>query len=247
MVRYHVAERVATITLNRPERLNAWTGRMHTEYRGALEPGRGRSAACGWWWSPAPDAGSAPAPTRPRLSGHVERGGYDPGTADDLARPGYGVAPEFDHDFAFHFGLTKPVIAAVNGPAAGRRAGAGLLLRPALRGDRRQADHRARQAQPARRVRPVVAAAPPDRTWAGPTTCCCRAAWCWPRRRWALGLVNAVVEPDDLLDHTYAYADALAHAVSAGSLAATKRQIYARPAPRRRRRRSTSPADGWPR
>ncbi len=33
--------------------------------------------------------------------------------------PGYGVRPEFDADFAYHFGIPKPIIAAVNGPAAG--------------------------------------------------------------------------------------------------------------------------------
>ena len=38
--------------------------------------------------------------------------------------PGYGVRPEFDHPFAFHFGLRFPVIAAINGPAAG----VGLVL-----------------------------------------------------------------------------------------------------------------------
>src|ERR1039458_1297987 len=36
LVLYDVAERIATITLNRPERLNAWTGRMSLEYRQAL-------------------------------------------------------------------------------------------------------------------------------------------------------------------------------------------------------------------
>jgi enoyl-CoA hydratase/carnithine racemase len=35
-VRYEVADRIATVTLDRPERLNAWTGRMHTEYRWSL-------------------------------------------------------------------------------------------------------------------------------------------------------------------------------------------------------------------
>ena len=35
-VRYEVADGVATVTLHRPDRLNAWTGRMHTEYRWCL-------------------------------------------------------------------------------------------------------------------------------------------------------------------------------------------------------------------
>ena len=38
--------------------------------------------------------------------------------------PGYGVRPEFDADFAYQFGIPKPIIAAVNGPAAG----VGLVL-----------------------------------------------------------------------------------------------------------------------
>ena len=42
-----------------------------------------------------------------------------PGTADELATPGYGVRPEFDAELAYHFGVPKPIIAAVNGPAAG--------------------------------------------------------------------------------------------------------------------------------
>ncbi len=37
VTRYEVGDRVATITLHRPERLNAWTGRMHAEYRFLLQ------------------------------------------------------------------------------------------------------------------------------------------------------------------------------------------------------------------
>ncbi len=33
---YELNDGIATITLNRPDRLNAWTGRMHTEYRWCL-------------------------------------------------------------------------------------------------------------------------------------------------------------------------------------------------------------------
>ena len=32
-----IEDGIATITLNRPERMNAWTGRMHTEYRWLLQ------------------------------------------------------------------------------------------------------------------------------------------------------------------------------------------------------------------
>ena len=33
--------------------------------------------------------------------------------------PGYGVRPEFDAELAYHFGIPKPILAAINGPAAG--------------------------------------------------------------------------------------------------------------------------------
>ena len=33
--------------------------------------------------------------------------------------PGYGVDERFDADFAYHFGIPKPIVAAINGPAAG--------------------------------------------------------------------------------------------------------------------------------
>ena len=112
------ADGIATIWLNRPHRMNAWTGRLHTEYRYLLEQanldkkirvivvtGRGKGFCVG---------GDSDA-----LRGHSERGGYDSGTKADIARPGFGTSPEFDAAFAYHFGLDKPVIAAMNGPAAG--------------------------------------------------------------------------------------------------------------------------------
>ena len=42
-----------------------------------------------------------------------------PGISADIAKPGYGTDEHFDASFAYHFGLDKPVIAAMNGPAAG--------------------------------------------------------------------------------------------------------------------------------
>lgn len=114
---------VAIVTLDRPDRMNAWTGRMHTEYRAvfahleadptvraAVVTGAGRAFCAG-------------ADTS-ALEGHVAAGGYDRGTPPDLANPGHGVRPEYDHAFAWQFGLRFPVVAAVNGAAAG----VGLVL-----------------------------------------------------------------------------------------------------------------------
>ncbi len=93
---------------------------MHTEYRAALAEAESDQSVRAIVVSGDPEGqafcvgGDADA-----LAGHVDRGGYDPGTGPDLATPGYGVSPEFDHDFAFQMGMTKPVVAAVNGAAAG--------------------------------------------------------------------------------------------------------------------------------
>ena len=111
-------EGIATIWLSRPKRMNAWTGRMHTEYRyllsraeqdqgvrGIVVTGRGKGFCVG---------GDSDA-----LTGHIKKGGYDSGTSDEIEWPGYGVSDDFDALFAYHYGLSKPIVAAINGPAAG--------------------------------------------------------------------------------------------------------------------------------
>src|SRR5579862_4924801 len=89
VLRYDVQARVATITLDRPERLNAWTGRMHTEYRSAIEAAE-RDPDVRVVLVTGAGRGFCAGADSQALSGHVQRGGYDPGTAPDLARPGYG-------------------------------------------------------------------------------------------------------------------------------------------------------------
>jgi enoyl-CoA hydratase/carnithine racemase len=221
---YEVDRAVATITLVRPERLNAWTGRMHTEYRALLaraadDPvvrvivvtGAGRGFCAG-------------ADTR-ALEGHVARGGYDPGTGPDLARPGFGVRPEFDADFAYHFGIAKPVIAAVNGAAAG--VGFALAcycdLRFAAAGAKLTTAH-GRLGLPAEYGLSWLLPRLIGLTRASDLLLSSRIVRA--EEAAAMGLVNQVVEPDGLMEATYAYARLLATEISPASLAATKLQMY---------------------
>jgi enoyl-CoA hydratase/carnithine racemase len=224
VTRYAVDDGIATLTLHRPDRLNSWTGRMHTEYRHALlraelDPqvrvvvvtGAGRGFCAG--------ADTA------ALETHVERGGYDPGTPPDLARPGYGVRPEFDANFAFQFGLTKPVIAAINGPAAG----VGLViacyadLRFAVPGAKLTTAH-GRLALPAEYGLSWLLPRLIGLTRANDLLLSSRVFL--TDEAYELGLVNALVAAEELLPHTYAYARRMAAEVAPASLASTKRQIY---------------------
>lgn len=116
--RFHVEGHVATVWLHRPHRHNAWTGRMHGEYRSVLAHLDTLSDVRAVVVTGTPPAFCVGGDSQ-ALAGHAERGSYDSGVGDDVARPGYGVRPEFDHDFAFQFAMRFPIIAAVNGAAAG--------------------------------------------------------------------------------------------------------------------------------
>lgn len=117
-VRYEIDEHVATVWLHRPHRHNAWTGRMHSDYRRVLarldaDPEVRVVVVTG-----TPPAFCVGGDSE-ALAGHAERGSYDGGIADDVPTPGHGVRSEWDADFASHFGLRFPIIAAVNGACAG--------------------------------------------------------------------------------------------------------------------------------
>ncbi|MHB1987681.1 MAG: enoyl-CoA hydratase-related protein [Acidimicrobiales bacterium] len=224
VVEYDMAERVATITLNRPERLNAWTGAMSHQYRAALltaatdeqvrvivVTGAGRGFCAG------ADSDA--------LQMHADAGRYDPGLSKEAARPGYGVRPEFDADLAYHFGIDKPIIAALNGPAAG--IGLALAcycdLRMAARGAKLTSAH-GRLGLPAEfglswllpRLIGFTRAA--DLLLSSRIFLAEEAA--------EMGLVNSVHAPDDLMAAVSLYATALANDVSPLSIATTKRQLY---------------------
>jgi enoyl-CoA hydratase/carnithine racemase len=117
-LRHDIDEHVATVFLHRPHRHNAWTGRMHAEFRSVMSELESRHEIRSVVVTGTPPAfcvgGDSAA-----LAQHAERGGYDTGLPAEPATPGINRRPEYDEDFAWMFGFRTPIIAAVNGAAAG--------------------------------------------------------------------------------------------------------------------------------
>ena len=224
VVRYEVADAVATLTLSRPQRMNTWTGRMHTEYRWALNEAENDAAVRAIVVTGEGRAFCAGADSA-ALEGHIEKGGYDSGIREPLAQPGYGVRPEFDQNFAFQFGMRKPIIAAINGPAAG----VGLViacfadLRFAARGAKLTTAH-GKLGLPAEYGLSWLLPRLIGVTHANDLLLSSRVVLAEEAAE--MGLVNRVLEPDALMTETFAYARMLAKQVSPSSIAETKRQIY---------------------
>jgi enoyl-CoA hydratase/carnithine racemase len=119
VTRYEIDEAgVATVWLHRPDRRNAWTGRMHTEYRWICRTLDDDPAVRVIVVTGSGDSFCVGADSK-ALEHHLEVGHYDPALAEDAAQPGYGVRPEFDADMAWQLGMRVPMIAAVNGACAG--------------------------------------------------------------------------------------------------------------------------------
>lgn len=114
--RFEVDERIATVWLDRPHRANAWTGRMHAEYRWIMAELEHRHDVRAVIVTGTGDrfcvGGDSEA-----LRRHVDHGGYDNGLPSEPAQPGGG--PGLDADFAWQLGYRLPIIAAVNGACAG--------------------------------------------------------------------------------------------------------------------------------
>jgi enoyl-CoA hydratase/carnithine racemase len=213
-LRYEVTDPVAVITLNRPEKLNAFTLGTLAELRDAVEraaadssvvgiviTGAGRGFCAGLdsvGLSEAADLGSAGRP--------------DPG--EEL--PGY---------FSWLLSVDKPVIAAVNGVAAG----GGFVL--AALSDLRFASHEAWFTTVFSK-RGLVAEH--GSSWILPRLVGTGRALdlLWSSRRvdaaeaHRIGLVDFLVEPDDLLASVREYVIQLAAHTSPASLRDIKKLVY---------------------
>ena len=115
---YEVNDPIATVTLNRPDRLNAWTDRMGAEVKHAMaqaeaDPkvvaivitGAGRGFCAG------ADLGT--------LKGISEGSAKREDLSEFDAEPGDPELQDFRHGYGYLMTLRKPVIAAINGPCAG--------------------------------------------------------------------------------------------------------------------------------
>jgi enoyl-CoA hydratase/carnithine racemase len=226
VVRYEVAERVALVTLHRPDRLNAWTARMEAEYRYVLgaadrDPevrvvvvtGAGRGFCAG------ADVAA--------LDRTIEVGDYATAAGpEQVPIPAAPDAPdELRQRHSFVLGLSVPVIAALNGPAAGvgfvvacfadlRYAAAGTKLTTSF----------ARLGIPAEfgiswlLPRLVGAAAAADLLLTSRVVLAEEAA--------AIGLVHEVLPPDEVLAYALDQARRMARDLSPASLRAIKRQLW---------------------
>lgn len=213
IVLFEVADDVAVLTFNRPDRLNAWVPELQTRYFDLLEECVARSDVRAIVLTGAGRGFCAGADMQ-SLEQLAGGDGESSGGHDD-PRP-----------VTFPLTIPKPIIAAINGACAGlglvhavmcdlRFASAEAKLTTAFARRGLVAEHGISWMLP-RLVGPARAL---DLLLSGRVILGREAA--------ELGLVNQAFEPDQLLDETLAYARMLAAESSPASMARMKRQVYA--------------------
>jgi enoyl-CoA hydratase/carnithine racemase len=226
---YEVKDRVATVTLNRPEKLNAWTQVMGREVREAMRDAARDEAVRAVVLTGA-GRGFCAGADMDLLSDISGDGGAAAGA--EVGRPaagGEGVHPDFAGAYAYFATIPKPIIAALNG------ATAGLGLVVALYCDLRfAADSAVFTTSFARRG----LIAEHGISWTLPhlvglptaLDLLLSARKVDAAEALRLGLVNRVLPAAGLLAGVREYARELAELVSPRSIAVIKRQLWQAPA-----------------
>jgi enoyl-CoA hydratase/carnithine racemase len=117
---YEVKDRVATVTLNRPDKLNAWTAVMGREVRQAMDEAA-RDEAVRVIVLTGAGRGFCAGADMQMLSGIVGAGRQEPGeaAAAHKAAGDPAIRPDFRGPYAYFPMVPKPIIAALNGATAG--------------------------------------------------------------------------------------------------------------------------------
>jgi enoyl-CoA hydratase/carnithine racemase len=234
---YNVANRVATITLNRPDKLNAWTALMESEVRSHMEnaehdddvrvivlTGAGRGFCAGADMSLLSAVAERGPDNRDLDDRDLDDRGHEQALRDGANRR-EGAAPDFQKKYSYFPAIGKPVIAAINGPVVGL----GLVI--TLYCDLRLASDGSRFSTTfARRgliaeygmawmlPRIIGIANALDLLFSARTIDAAEAL--------RMGLVNRVFPQETFLEKAQESAQELASAVSPRSLRIIKRQVY---------------------
>lgn len=233
-IKYDVADRILTITLNRPEKLNAFTAEMmgelidafdradaDDEVRAIVVTGEGRAFCAGadlsqgaktFDYDSRPDSPRGEYGSPVRADGSVDYG--HPAVRDGGGRVTLRI-----------FECLKPVIAAVNGPAVG----IGVTMQLAM--DIRLASEEARFGFVFARRGIVPEAAS---SWFLPRIVGIQQAleWCYSGRVFgaqealAARLLRSVHKPDELLPAAYALAREIADNSAPVSIAMTRQMMW---------------------
>ncbi|MBF4997291.1 enoyl-CoA hydratase/isomerase family protein [Nocardia sp. BSTN01] len=210
LVTKEISDGVALLTLNRPERHNAWTFEMEAELFGLLH-----------------DAENDPEIRVVVITGAGKSfcPGLDAQALSEISASGRSTQPHLRTPMTYPTTIAKPIIAAINGACAG----IGLIL--ALQCDIRFASTQAKFTTSfaqrgimaehgiawslSRAVGPAVAF---DLLYSARVVLGDEAA--------QLGLINRAVEPDELLSTAMDYARGLAANSSPAAMGTIKRQVY---------------------
>ena len=115
---YAVEDPVATITLNRPKSLNAWTQRMAAEVRHAVARAESDPAVVGIIITGAGRAFCAGADMN-NLSSLSEGGRLENDFASLEVHRAEPLPDDFSGEYTYLLAVRKPIVAAINGPIAG--------------------------------------------------------------------------------------------------------------------------------
>jgi enoyl-CoA hydratase/carnithine racemase len=224
-IRYEVADPVATITLNRPERLNALTPQVMTELQDAVAAAEADPQVVGIVLTGAGRGFCAGADMR-RLQNMSEGATVsDWQTADGKPGAFEEMGPDFQLGLLYLMAVRKPIICAINGPCAGlgfvmamlcdiRFASTEAKFTTAFANRGLIAEHGISWILP-RLVGPAHAL---DLLWSGRLVDATEAA--------SMGVVNRVVAADDLLREATGYVQTLAERSAPLAIQVIKQQVY---------------------